>query len=133
MNTPSISLPHVSLPDIPRVDVAEVTDRAADVWSTGLDKVTDLAVAAIDLAGDLAAAAAERFEELPDKAIGIAGAAIPALRPTPKRSKKPYVFVAIVLAVVVGGLWWRRRRSEAVDAELAEPEPRSERAVSAVS
>ncbi len=134
MNTPSIHVPHVTLPDVPHVDVAEVTDRAGDVWAVGLEKVQDLATAAFDRAGDLAAAAADRFDDLPERAIGLAGVAIPALRSTPKRSKKPYLLVALVLAVVVGGVWFRRRRaSSGVGSTYDSPADVNTPPVSAVS
>ena len=86
MNTPT--LPRVSLPDVDLHDVtARVADRASDVsdlardvagdaWSTGLERVQDLA-----------AAAAEVLEDIPDKAIALAGAVVPALRPAPSVSE----------------------------------------------
>ena len=133
MSTPTIHLPHVALPDVPRIELSDVSDRATDVWSTGLARVTDLAAAAIDRAGDLTSAAADRFEDLPDKALTLAGAAIPALRPAPKRSKKPFILLAVVLVVVAGGIWFRRRRSAASDLSSLSPAERTERAVSAAS
>jgi hypothetical protein len=132
MSTPTIHLPSVSLPDVPQ-GLSDVGDRAGDVWSTGLEKVQDLAAAAIDRAGDLASAAADRLDDLPDKALTIAGAAIPALRPSKKRSKKPFVLLALVLVVVAGGFWFRRRRSAMSDPSALSPDERTERAVSAAS
>jgi hypothetical protein len=135
MSAPSIHLPSVTLPDLP--DVSNVTDRAGDVWSTGFDRAHDLTAAAIDLASDLASAAVDRFEDLdiPDKAIGLAGAVIPALRPTPKRSKKPFVLIAVVLVVIAGGIWFKRRRASGDGGSAAYPAPlsNSEQAVSAAS
>jgi hypothetical protein len=133
MSAPTIHLPHVTLPDVPHVELSDVSDRATDVWSTGFEKVQDLAAAAIDRAGDLAAAAADRFEDFPDKALTLAGAAIPALRPTPKRSKRPFILLAVVLVVVAGGFWFRRRRSTASDPSTLSPADRTQRAVSAAS
>jgi len=132
MSTPTIHVPSVSLPDVPHVGLSDVGDRAGDVWSTGLEKVQDLAAAAIDRAGDLASAAADRFDDLPDKALTLAGAAIPALRPR-KRSKKPYLLLALVLAVVAGGLWFRRRRNVTTDPAALSPAERTEASVSAAS
>ena len=63
-----------------------------------------------DKASDLASAAIDRIEELPDQALSLAGAAIPALRPTPKHSRTPWLLIAVVVAIVAGGLWFRRRR-----------------------
>ena len=103
------------------------------MWSTGLEKVQDLAAAAIDRAGDLASAAADRFDDLPDKALTLAGAAIPALRPSPKRSKKPFILLALVLVVVAGGLWFRRRRNVMTDPSALSPAERTEASVSAAS
>jgi hypothetical protein len=125
MSTPTIHLP--TLPDVTHVDVSDVADRA-------LDKVQELAAAALDRASDLATAAAERIEDLPEKAIGLAGAAIPALRPTRKRSKRPFVLLAVVLLVVGGGVWfWRRRSAGDSGAPYAVPDEHTQRAVSAAS
>jgi len=134
MSAPSIHLPTVSLPDLP--EVAELTDRASDAWSVGFDRAHDLAAAAIDRASDLASAAADRIEdlELTDKALGLAGAVIPALRPAPKRSKKPFVLLALVLVVVAGGFWFKRRRAAGNGGSAyPAPVPHSEQAVSAAS
>jgi hypothetical protein len=133
MSTPTIHLPHVSLPDVPHVGLSDVGDKAGDVLSTGFEKVQDLAVAAIDRAGDLASAAADRFEELPDKALTLAGAAIPALRPAPKRSKKPFILLALVLVVVAGGWWFKRKRAADSMAPYQSPTAQTEAAVSAAS
>jgi len=133
MSTPTIHLPRVALPDVPQIDLSDVSERATDVWSTGLERVQDLAAAAIDRAGDLAAAAADRLDDLPDKALTLAGAAIPALRPARKRSKKPFILLALVLVVVAGGFWFRRRRSTASHLSSLAPDDRTERAVSAAS
>jgi hypothetical protein len=133
MSTPTIHLPNVALPDVPHVDLSNVSDRATDVWSTGFEKVTDLAAAAIDRAGGLASAAAERFDDVPDKALTLVGAAIPALRPTPKRSKKPFILLAVVLVVVAGGWWFKRRRAAGAMASYESPATRPEAAVSAAS
>jgi hypothetical protein len=133
MSTPTIHLPSVSLPDVRHVALSDVGDRAGDAWSIGLEKVQDLAAAAIDRAGDLASAAADRFDDLPDKALTIAGAAIPALRPSRKRSKKPFILLAVVLVVVAGGFWFRRRRSAAAGLSALSPAERTEAAVSAAS
>jgi hypothetical protein len=128
-----MSSPTIHLPDAARVDLSDVTERAGDAVSTGLEKVQDLAAAAFDLAGELASAAAERIEDLPEKAITLAGAAIPALRPAPKRSKKPLILAAVLLAVLAGGWWLRRRRSAGGEAPYLSSADRSEGAVSAAS
>jgi hypothetical protein len=108
MSSPSIHLPDVSLPDLSRIDVS---DRAGDLVSSGVELVQEVATAAFELAGGLAAAAIERIPDLPEKAIDLAGAAIPSLRPKPKRSKKPFVLIAVILVVVAGGVWFKRRRA----------------------
>jgi uncharacterized membrane protein len=70
---------------------------------------------------------------MPEKAITLAGAAIPALRPAPKRSKKPLILVAVVLAVLAGAWWMRRRRSAGPEAPYLASADRTEGAVSAAS
>ena len=102
----------MSTPTLPTVDVHAVTDRVSeragdvgeivsDAWSTGLGKAQDLAGVAFEV-----------LEDVPDKAIALAGAVIPALRSTPRRSRKPFVILAVVLAslVVVGYVAKKRRR-----------------------
>jgi len=133
MSTPTIHLPHVAIPDVPQIDLSDVSDRATDVWSTGLERVQDLAAAAIGAAGGLASAAADRFDDLPDKALTLAGAAIPGLRPARKRSKKPFILLAVVLVVVAGGFWFRRRRNATADLTALSPDDSTHRAVSAAS
>lgn len=62
---------------------------------------------------DLASSAAERLEDLPERAAALAGAVIPSLRPRPKRAKRPIVL--LVLAAVVGAVaaaWFLRSRRE---------------------
>lgn len=116
-STPTLS--HISLPDVslPHVDVHEVTelvsDRAgdvselvSDVWSTGLDRAQDLAAAAFDI-----------LEDIPDKAVALAGAVIPALRPSPRRSKRPWLILAAAVASFVVVAWFLKKRS----AGTAEP------------
>jgi hypothetical protein len=123
MSAPAI--PHVSLPDVPHVDVAHLADRAQSVAST-----------AVERAGELASAAVEKLEdlELTDKAIGLAGAVIPALRPTQKRSKTPFLLLVLVLAAVVGGGWWFTRRRSSSNGSTAQHTPaQSEAAITAVS
>jgi len=134
MSAPSIHLPNVTFPDLP--EVSDVADRASDAWSTSFDLAHDLAAAAIDRAAGLATAAAERLEdlELPENAIGLAGAVIPALRPAPKRSKKPFVLLAVLLVVVAGGFWFKRRRAAGNGGTpYPAPVPHGEQAVSAAS
>jgi hypothetical protein len=118
MNTPTlphVSLPSVSLPDIPDVThrvVHDVGERAGDVggfvsdaWSTGFDKAQDLAAAAVDV-----------LEDIPEKALALAGAVIPALRPSPKRAKRPFLIVAALVASLVVVAWIvKKRRAEAVE------------------
>ena len=117
---PTVSLPHVSLPSVslPHVDVPDVSalaDRAGDVgelvsdaWSTGVDRAQDLASAAFEV-----------IEDIPDKAIALAGAVIPALRPTPRRSRRPWLLLVAVLASVAVVAWIVKRRR----ASTAEPYP----------
>ena len=116
MNTPT--LPRVSLPEVDLHDVsALVADRASDVsglardvagdaWSTGLERVQELA-----------AAAAEVLEDIPDKAIALAGAVVPALRPTPRRSRKPLLLLAVAIASFAVVAWYLKKRR----ATTAEP------------
>jgi hypothetical protein len=106
------TLPHIPLPDVtlPRVNVHDVTERVteragdvgelvSDVWSTGMDRAQDLAAAAFDV-----------LEDIPDKAVALAGAVIPALRPSPKRSKRPLVLVAAAIATFVVVAWFLKKR-----------------------
>jgi hypothetical protein len=91
MSVSTPSLPHVSLP---RVDVHDVTERVQD----------------------LAASAAERLEDLPDKAVALAGTVIPALRPAPKRSKRPFVLLVLAaIAATAAVAWYMRSRRESSD------------------
>jgi hypothetical protein len=125
MSAPSIHVPHVSLPEVPHVDVSHFADKAHDVAST-----------AVERAGELASAAVERLEdlELTEKAIGLAGAVIPALRPAPKRSKTPFVLIVLVIVAVVAGGWWFKRRRATDNGGAAYPAPaHSEAAVTAAS
>jgi hypothetical protein len=122
MSAPTIHVPHVSLPD---VDVSHLADKAHDVAST-----------AVERAGELASAAVEKLEdlELAEKALGLAGAVIPALRPAPKRSKAPFMLIVLVLVAVLAGGWWfkRRRATDNGGAAYATPS-HSEAAVTAAS
>jgi hypothetical protein len=125
MSTPTIHVPHVSLPDVPHVDVSQLADKAQGV-----------AAAAVERAGELASAAAEKLEdlELTEKAIGLAGAVIPALRPTPKRSKTPFLLIVLLVVAAVGGGWWFKRRRASNNGGAAYPAPtHSEAAVTAAS
>jgi hypothetical protein len=90
MSVSTPSLPHVTLP---RVDVHEMTERVQD----------------------FAASAAERIEDLPEKAVALAGTVIPALRPAPKRSKRPFVLLAFALAAAVAAIWFMRSRRQPSD------------------
>jgi hypothetical protein len=97
-----------------------------DLAASALDKAGMLA----DRAGGLASAALERIEDLPEQALGLAGAAIPALRPKPKRSRTPWLLIAVIVAVVAGGLWYRRRAGSTEDVRQHDA---SEREIAAVS
>ena len=109
MNTPS--LPSVSLPavSLPSVDVAVVTDRVGDVVSAGVGTLQDVAVSAFDLASELASAAADRFDDLPEKVVGLASVAIPALRQK-RRSRRPLLLIVAAVAGLVAAGWFIRRR-----------------------
>ena len=116
MNTPTlptVSLPHVSLPHVDVPDVSALTERAGDVG----ELVSDAWSSSLDRAQDLAAAAFEVLEDIPDKAIALAGAVIPALRPTPRRSRRPWLLLAAALASVAVVAWIVKRRR----ASTAEP------------
>ena len=84
----------MNTPTLPHLDVG-------DAWTTSLDKVHDLANAAADV-----------IEDIPDRAIALAGTVIPALRPR-TRSRRPFVLLGTVVAslLVVGWLVSRRRRA----------------------
>jgi len=99
-----------------------------DLAAVALDKAGVLA----DRAGDLASAALERIEELPDQALTLAGVAIPALRPKPKRSLTPWLLIAVLVAVVGGAVWFRRRQAALHGADSHRDDP-SERAIAAAS
>lgn len=134
MNTPT--LPHVTLPSVslPHIGVPDVTHRVADragdvgelvtdVWATGRGKVQDLAATAVDV-----------IEDIPEKAIALAGAVIPALRPTPKRSKRPFVLIAAVVTALVLVAWFVKKRNGGSAEPYAVPSsPSSETKMSAVS
>ena len=104
---PPISLPDVALPHVNVHDVSErVSERAgdvgelvSDVWSTGIDRAQDLAAAAFDV-----------LEDIPDKAVALAGAVIPALRPSTKRSKRPFLFIAAAIGAFVVVAWFLKKR-----------------------
>lgn len=107
---PSVSLPHVPVPHVAVHDVTgRISERAGDVgefvsdaWSTGIDKVQDLASTAVDA-----------IDDIPEKAVAIAGALIPALRTTPRRSRRPLVIVAVALASVVLVAWFLKKKRRA--------------------
>ena len=103
MNAPS--LPHVSMPSLPQVDVHDMTERMQDIASSASARVHDVA-----------SSAAERIEKLPDKAVALAGTVIPALRPPPKRSKRPFLLLTVAIVAAVGVAWFMRtRRSSTTD------------------
>ncbi len=121
------TLPHISLPDVtlPHVNVHDVTERVSeragdvgelvsDVWSTGMDRAQDLAAAAFDV-----------LEDIPDKAVALAGAVIPALRPSTKRSKRPFLVVGAAIAAFVVVAWFRKRRRVGSAEPYAVPTPGS--------
>jgi hypothetical protein len=116
VSVPRVTVPHVSLPHVDVHDVADrVSDRAGDVgelvsdaWSAGLDRAQQLAAAAFDV-----------IDDIPEKAIALAGAVVPALRPTPKRSRRPLLLIAAVLASVAVVAWFAKKRRSG----SAEPYP----------
>jgi hypothetical protein len=117
---PSVSLPSVSLPSValPHVPVPHVTDALA----SGIDKVQDLASSAVDV-----------IDDIPDKAAALAGALIPALRPKPRRSAKPFALLAVALASVVLVAWFVRKRRAEVEPYLAASQGAPEPSVSEAS
>lgn len=132
MKTPALA--HVPDITLPHVDVHGVTDlvgeRAGDVgeivtqaWSSGLDHAQDLAAAAKDV-----------LEDFPDKAVALAGAVIPALRPSPKRSRRPVMILVAVLASVMIVAWiLKRRRSGTAEPYAVTDQAPATNKVSAVS
>ena len=116
---PSVSLPSVSLPSVslPNVDVSAATDRVGDVVAAGVGTFQNVAVSAFDLASDLASAAADRFDDLPEKVVGLAGVAIPALRPQ-RRSRRPLLLIVAAVAALVAAGWFIRRRRAAAETAL---------------
>lgn len=125
MSAPTLHVPHVSLPEVPHVDVSHLADKAHGVASS-----------AVERAGELASVAVEKLEdlELAEKAIGLAGAVIPALRPAPKRSKTPFLLIVLVLVAAVAGGWWFKRRRATDNGAFAYPTAtHSEAAVTAAS
>jgi len=113
MNAPT--MPHVAIPQVslPQFDVHDVTERVQEV----------------------AAAAAERIEKLPDRAVALAGSVIPALRPPPKRSKRPFLLLAVALVAALGVAWFvRGRRQIAMDSpDATASSTTGDRSVSAAS
>lgn len=61
---------------------------------------------------ELASFAAERLDDLPDRAVALAGTVIPALRPSPKRSRRPLLLVVVAVAGVLGATWFLRSRRD---------------------
>jgi len=129
VNTPT--LPHVSLPQIDVHDVADrVSDRAGDlgglvseVLATGYDKVHDLALVAVD-----------RIDDLPDKAVALAGAVIPALRTSRRRSPNPWLILVAVLASFAVVAWvLKRRRASSEPVALPPASTTTPRSVPAAS
>jgi hypothetical protein len=98
-----------------------------------LHDVSSVRASALDKASDLASAAAERIEDLPERVVELAAVAIPALRPKPRRSKRPLLLLAIVIAAVAAGWLWRRRTATGPSAVGATVGAAGEPAVSAAS
>jgi hypothetical protein len=83
-----------------------VTDTVSDVWSSSARSVQDLAATAAELATEVV----EQLEDLPDKVVGLASAARSRIGPAPRRSRKPWLFLAAAVAGVLVVAWlWRRR------------------------
>jgi hypothetical protein len=85
-----------------------VTDTMSDAWSTSTSAVHDLAASAAELATEVAVAA---VEHLPEKVAGLATAARGRVAPPPRRSVRPWMFVAAGVAAFVVVAWFLRRRS----------------------
>jgi hypothetical protein len=109
-----VSLPHVSLPD---VDLQVVTDRAGDVGAI----VTDAWSTSLDRAQDLAAVAKDVIDDIPEKAIALAGVVIPALRPPRSRSRRPLLLLVVALTSVAVVAWFLRRRRSTTTEPFAVP------------
>jgi len=136
VSLPSVSLPSVSLPHVPvpHVGVHDVTGRVSeragdlgelvsDAWSTSVDKVQDLAASAVGA-----------IDDIPEKAFALAGALIPALRPTPQRSRRPFVLLAVALASIVLVAWFvKKKRRADVEPYLVGSAGASEASVSEAS
>jgi len=92
-----------TMPDIalPHVDVHDVSERVQERVQ------------------ELAASAAERFEDLPERAVALAGAVIPALRPTPKRSKRPLLILVVAVSSLLAVAWFLRSRRDRDEAPYA--------------
>jgi len=92
-----------------------VTDTVSDVWSTSARSVQELASTAADLATEVV----EQLEVLPDKVVGLASAARGRIGPTPRPSRKPWLYVAAAVAAVLVAAWlWRRRSASAPSVDI---------------
>ena len=87
------------------------TDTMSDAWSAGTSAVHELAYSAAERAAEMASAAAEQLEDLPERVAGLATAARGRIRPTPRRSWRPWLVLAVGVAAVLAVAWWWRRRS----------------------
>lgn len=99
-------------------------DTMTDAWSTSTSAVHDLAASAAELATDVATAAVEQLEDLPEKVVGLASAARGRMRPSPRRSWRPWMFVAAGVAAFLAVAWWLRRRSTSAPAVDIGPDGR---------
>ena len=101
-----------------------MTDTMSDAWSTSTSAVQELAATAAELATEVAVAAVEHLEDLPDKVAGLATAARSRIAPAPRRSLRPWMFVAAAVAAFVVVGWLLRRRSASTPAVDIGPDGR---------
>ena len=75
----------MNTPTLPTVDVHAVTDKVSERAGEVSELVTGAFSTGIDKGKDLAGVAFEALEDIPDKAIALAGSVIPALRQDRRR------------------------------------------------
>ncbi len=83
-----------------------LTDTVSDALSSSARSVHDLAATAAELATEVV----EQLE-IPEKVVGLASAARGRIGPAPRRSRKPWLYVAAAVAGVLVVAWWWKRRS----------------------